>query len=194
MGAEDWERARITSGRPAAGAELTDDYNPLEAGLYHAVSVNKGCYIGQETIAKVSNRNAVKQQLWGITLTAPASPGSPVTLQGEKIGVVTSYADLQAHGDFALGYIKTKSKGGLLAGGKLEGLKVEVGGQPGTLTEVAYATRDFREGAGPSSSSNGGEAAAAAVAAADAAAKAAAEAAAKAERLKVGDRVACVRG
>ena len=187
MGAEDWERARITSGRPAAGAELTDDYNPLEAGLYHAVSINKGCYIGQETIAKVSNRNAVKQQLWGVTLSAPASPGALVTYQGDKIGVVTSYADLQVHGDFALGYIKTKSKGGLLAGGKLEGLKVEVDGQPAALTEVAYVTRDFREGAGPASSNggSGGQEAAAAAAAADAAAKAAAEAAAKAERLKV---------
>jgi folate-binding Fe-S cluster repair protein YgfZ len=42
MGAEDWERARVLLGRPAPGAELTQDYNPLEAGLYSAVSVNKG--------------------------------------------------------------------------------------------------------------------------------------------------------
>jgi hypothetical protein len=42
MGAEDWERARILLGRPAPGAELTLDFNPLEAGLYSAVSVSKG--------------------------------------------------------------------------------------------------------------------------------------------------------
>jgi len=53
MGESDWERLRVTQGRPAPGAELTQDYNPLEAGLSHAVSINKGCYIGQETIAKV---------------------------------------------------------------------------------------------------------------------------------------------
>lgn len=53
MGDMDWERLRITQGRPAVGAELTEAYNPLEAGLCHAVSVSKGCYIGQETIAKV---------------------------------------------------------------------------------------------------------------------------------------------
>lgn len=53
MGESDWERARITQGRPAPAAELTEDYNPLEAGLSHAVSLNKGCYIGQETLAKV---------------------------------------------------------------------------------------------------------------------------------------------
>lgn len=53
MGEADWERLRIVQGRPAPGAELTEAYNPLEAGLCHAVSLNKGCYIGQETIAKV---------------------------------------------------------------------------------------------------------------------------------------------
>jgi folate-binding protein YgfZ len=53
MGENDWERARITQGRPAAGTELTEDYNPYEAGLCHAVSLDKGCYIGQETLAKV---------------------------------------------------------------------------------------------------------------------------------------------
>lgn len=47
MGEDDWNAARILDGRPAAGAELTEDYNPLEAGLYDMVSLNKGCYIGQ---------------------------------------------------------------------------------------------------------------------------------------------------
>ena len=83
--------------------------------------------------------------------------------------------------------LRRSRKGGLLAEGKLEGLKVEVDGQPAALTEVAYVTREFREGAGPASSNDGsgGQDAAAAAAAADAAAKAAAEASAKAERLNV---------
>ena len=41
MGEFGWERARILAGRPAADRELTDLYNPLEASLYHAVSVTK---------------------------------------------------------------------------------------------------------------------------------------------------------
>lgn len=41
MGEEEWETARVLAGRPAPGAELTEDHNPLEAGLYHAVSLNK---------------------------------------------------------------------------------------------------------------------------------------------------------
>ena len=53
MGEADWERARVTQGRPAVGSELTDDVNALEAGLSHAISLTKGCYIGQETLAKV---------------------------------------------------------------------------------------------------------------------------------------------
>jgi folate-binding protein YgfZ len=53
MGAEAWQQARVLNGLPALGAELTELYNPLEAGLYHAVSLAKGCYVGQETISKV---------------------------------------------------------------------------------------------------------------------------------------------
>lgn len=41
MGESGWERARVLAGRPAADMELTDLYNPLEAALYHAVSVKK---------------------------------------------------------------------------------------------------------------------------------------------------------
>lgn len=63
LGCDAFEIARVLAGRPAPGAELTDDFNPLESGLYDAVSLQKGCYIGQETLAKVHNLNAVKQQL-----------------------------------------------------------------------------------------------------------------------------------
>lgn len=47
MGVDDWDAARVLAGRPRRGAELTEQHNPLEAGLYGAVSLNKGCYIGQ---------------------------------------------------------------------------------------------------------------------------------------------------
>ncbi len=52
MGEEAFEIARVLDGRPAPGAELTDDHNPLEAGLYHAASITKGCYIGQARLAQ----------------------------------------------------------------------------------------------------------------------------------------------
>ncbi len=47
MGVDDWDAARVLAGRPRRGAELSEQHNPLEAGLYGAVSLNKGCYIGQ---------------------------------------------------------------------------------------------------------------------------------------------------
>jgi len=78
MGEVEWEMARILQGRPAASKELTEQHIPLEAGLYHAVSLNKGCYMGQETLAKVHKLNAVKQQLQGLLLDAAVQPGTPL--------------------------------------------------------------------------------------------------------------------
>ena len=82
MGTAAWEAARIQDGRPVAGKELTEQHLPLDAGLYHAVSLNKGCYMGQETLAKVHKLNAVKQQLHGLMLGAQVPPGTPL-LSGE---------------------------------------------------------------------------------------------------------------
>ena len=82
MGAVAWDVARIQDGRPMAGRELTEQHLPLDAGLYHAVSLNKGCYMGQETLAKVHKLNAVKQQLHGLMLDAEVPLGAPL-LSGE---------------------------------------------------------------------------------------------------------------
>ena len=73
-----WPYILLLQGRPMPGTELTDAVNPLEAGLYHAVSLSKGCYVGQETLAKVQNLDAVKQQLWGLRLSCEATADAPV--------------------------------------------------------------------------------------------------------------------
>ena len=61
MGEEVWEQARVFRGVPACGEtkELTPDINALEAGLDYAVSLEKGCFVGQETLAKVTNKDGV---------------------------------------------------------------------------------------------------------------------------------------
>jgi len=82
----------VIQGVPAAGAELTLDHNPLEAGLWHTVSFDKGCYVGQETIARLKTYSGVKQRLWGLSFTAPTNSVPLQRLQGAKLFVATAAA------------------------------------------------------------------------------------------------------
>ncbi len=132
-----WNMLRILQGRPAPDQELTEDYNPLEVGLWQTISLNKGCYIGQETIARLNTYKGVKQHLWGIRLTAPAEPGSPITIGDEKVGKLTSYTET-LDGHFGLGYIRTKAGGA--------GLKVSVGDIEGEIVEVPFVSHEYPEG------------------------------------------------
>ncbi|WP_110986817.1 CAF17-like 4Fe-4S cluster assembly/insertion protein YgfZ [Acaryochloris thomasi] len=132
MGTQAWEQLRVQQGRPSPDAELTEDYNPLEAGLWHAISLDKGCYIGQETIARLNTYNGVKQQLWGIQLEESAEPGASLLLEDRKVGILTSQVQT-ADGYLGLGYIKTKAGGA--------GLKVQIGEATGTVVAVPCLTR-----------------------------------------------------
>ncbi len=78
MGERGWQQLRIKAGRPAAGAELTADWTPLDAGLAGPVSLAKGCYVGQETLAKVHRLEATRHALWGLQLSGPVSPGTAI--------------------------------------------------------------------------------------------------------------------
>ena len=71
------ERWRVQQAIPAAPGELNDDTNPFELGLAERVSLNKGCYVGQETLAKLSTYDGVKQQLrrWSWTPQPGELPG-----------------------------------------------------------------------------------------------------------------------
>jgi folate-binding protein YgfZ len=129
-----WNRLRIQAGRPQPGTELTEDYNPLEAGLWHSISFEKGCYIGQETIARLNTYQGVKQQLWGIQLSAPVEPGSPIQVDDDKVGTITSIL-ATADGPIALGYIRTKAGGA--------GLQVTVGEAKGTVVDVPFLARGY---------------------------------------------------
>ncbi|KAK8364316.1 hypothetical protein E1A91_A03G212400v1 [Gossypium mustelinum] len=130
LGSNAWEKLRITQGRPAPGKELTNDFNVLEAGLWNSISLNKGCYKGQETISRLITYDGVKQRLWGIHLSAPAEPGSPITVNGKKVGKLTSYTTGRKECDhFALGYIKRKAASDgdtVIVGEKIIGTVVDV--------------------------------------------------------------------
>ena len=77
LSATDHERWRVQQAIPAAPGELNDDTNPFELGLAERVSLNKGCYVGQETLAKLSTYDGVKQQLrrWSWTPLTRELPG-----------------------------------------------------------------------------------------------------------------------
>ncbi|MEH2088975.1 CAF17-like 4Fe-4S cluster assembly/insertion protein YgfZ [Nostoc sp.] len=129
-----WDALRILQGRPAPDAELTDDYNPLEVGLWQTISFTKGCYIGQETIARLNTYKGVKQHLLGIRLSAPVEVGSAIAVGDEKVGKLTSYTQT-ADGYFGLGYIRTKAGG--------VGLKVKVGETEGEVIEIPFVSHDY---------------------------------------------------
>ena len=129
MGDRVWEQLRIQQGRPAVDFELTDDYNPLEARLLHTITYDKGCYIGQETIARLNTYKGVKQQLWGVKLSGAVEPGAAITIGEEKVGKITSFTETES-GFFGLAYIRTKAGG--------EGLKVQVGEIAGEVVNVPF--------------------------------------------------------
>ncbi|MDY6783242.1 MAG: folate-binding protein [Cyanobacteriota bacterium] len=129
LGDRAWEQLRIRQGRPKCDRELTDTYNPLEAGLWDYISFDKGCYIGQETIARLNTYKGVKQRLWGIRLSVPVAPETEITADGSKVGILTSVVETP-EGTLGLGYVRAKAGG--------EGLTVKVGEAEGEIIAVPF--------------------------------------------------------
>jgi folate-binding protein YgfZ len=100
FGSAAFEILRIESGVPRFGAELTDEVMPAEAGVVsRAVSFTKGCYIGQEPVARLHYRGHANRGLRLILLDgAPPVPGTPVITGGREVGRVTSVAGETAFG------------------------------------------------------------------------------------------------
>ncbi len=110
--AEVVEAWRILSGLPASGHELTGEYNPLEAGLRDAVSLTKGCYVGQEVVARLNTYDKVSKILVRLELEPGApvpAPGATVLHDGRSIGVVTSATRPPGRrSPVALAYVKSR--------------------------------------------------------------------------------------
>ena len=88
------EWLRIRQGLPAAPGEINDDFNPFELGLAERVSLNKGCYLGQETLAKLNSRDGIKQQLrrwWAADSGSLPAAGQPLLgADQQRLGRITS--------------------------------------------------------------------------------------------------------
>ena len=116
VSAQTAETLRISQGRPAYGSEMSDTYNPLEAGLIGAIDFHKGCYIGQEVIARLDTYHKVQKYLVSLDLDADpaqagALPGSRLLNdEGAAMGLVTSATVVPSPAGariVGLGYVRT---------------------------------------------------------------------------------------
>jgi folate-binding protein YgfZ len=90
IGSEAYDLLRVEAGLPAPGVEMTDAVTPLEAGLLAYISQNKGCYTGQEIIARQLTYDKVTRHLRGLILEQAAPPGASVEADGRTIGSISS--------------------------------------------------------------------------------------------------------
>ena len=106
-----YEQLRIAAGVPGPTSELTEDYIPLEVGLWDAVSFSKGCYIGQEIIARMESRNKLAKALVGLRLDAQVTSGARLFAGDSPVGSIASTSpDPDAPGNFAaIGFVKPDS-------------------------------------------------------------------------------------
>jgi tRNA-modifying protein YgfZ len=108
---ETWEIARVESGRPQWGADMDDSTLPQEANFDElgAISYTKGCYIGQETVARVHFRGHVNRflrKLRFVTRPAPPTGAELVDESGKVIGDIRSVALSPRFGGVALGMVR----------------------------------------------------------------------------------------
>jgi len=103
---EAYETVRVEAGLPAAGRELTDAYTPLETGLRAAVHEAKGCYTGQEVLARQINYDKITRQMVGLRLETPVQRGAAVQVEGRGAGEVTSAVVSPRFGAIALAVVK----------------------------------------------------------------------------------------
>ncbi len=113
------EIIRVESGRPRFGREMTPATIPQEAGIDdRAVSFTKGCYIGQETVARLHYKGRPNRRLRGLRLESPAAAGDRIALGEREVGTVGTAALSPALGPIALAVIRREAE---------PGARVEVG-------------------------------------------------------------------
>jgi len=97
---------RIEAGLPEPVSEIRQEYIPLEVGLREVISFSKGCYIGQEIIARMDSRGRQAKTLVGVRLTQEAHPGDGVRQDNRNVGSLTSVAQSPRLGWIALAIVR----------------------------------------------------------------------------------------
>jgi folate-binding protein YgfZ len=130
-GEEVAEVRRVETGRPRYGIDLDDSVIPQEAGLNErAVSFTKGCYVGQETVARLHYRGKPNRHLRGLRLDGPAAPGDVLSLGEREVGRLGSVVESPVHGWIALALVRREAE---------PGATVTAGGRTATVVELPFA-------------------------------------------------------
>jgi tRNA-modifying protein YgfZ len=126
------EVLRVERGRPRYGVDLDENVIPQEAGLNErAVSFTKGCYVGQETVARLHYRGKPNRHLRGLRLSSPASTGDVLRLGEKQVGRLGSVAVSPVHGPIALALVRREATPG-------DTLAVGEGGVSAEVVEVPF--------------------------------------------------------
>jgi tRNA-modifying protein YgfZ len=110
---ETYQVLRVEAGQPEFGHELGDEYIPLEANLWNDVSFTKGCYTGQEIIARMESRQKLAKRLVGLRFEEQVTLPASLWSEDHEVGVVTSVVHSPVLGWIGLGYLR--SSGGVEA-------------------------------------------------------------------------------
>ncbi|MGH9887680.1 MAG: YgfZ/GcvT domain-containing protein, partial [bacterium] len=101
-----FEALRIEAAIPALGRDVTARNFPQEARLERAFSLSKGCYVGQEIVARIASRGAVNRLLVKLRTREPVEPGAEIRVGDTVVGQITSSAVSAGSGAIALGYVR----------------------------------------------------------------------------------------
>jgi tRNA-modifying protein YgfZ len=127
------ECLRIEAGRPRLGYDMDAETMPQEAGINdRAVSFSKGCYVGQETVARLHYRGKPNRHLRGLRLSEPAERGTDIALGEKVVGRVASTCVSPRLGPIALALLRREAE---------PGATVEVGGAPAEVVALPFEHR-----------------------------------------------------
>ncbi len=129
------ETIRIELGRPRFGIEIDETTMPQEAGLHErTVSYTKGCYIGQETVARLYWKGRPNRHLRGLRLSAPSAPGEVLLLGERPVGTLGSFASSPRLGAIGLALLRREAEPGSV-------LELPERQASATVVELPFASR-----------------------------------------------------
>jgi folate-binding protein YgfZ len=131
IGAEVIDVLRVENGLARIGKDTTPRTLAVEARFERAISFDKGCYLGQETVERATARGALKHRLCGVRVSdGLPSPGAPVTLDGKEIGSLTSVVRSPSLGVIGLAVLHHSAWA--------PGTRVMIGGKASVVCELPF--------------------------------------------------------